>query len=129
MAKLARHAFDALFSFSYVPLRLSIWLGLCASGAAFAYSLLVLWARLFTDWPPLGWTSTMFATLFLGGIVLMVLGIIGEYVGRIYDEVKQRPYFIVSKRVGSYQDRSVGQPDGQRHALLVAGRAIDDRGA
>jgi dolichol-phosphate mannosyltransferase len=57
-------------------------------------------ARLFTDQTVPGWTSIMVAMLFLGGIQLLALGVIGEYLGRIYEEVKQRPLYLVDERIG-----------------------------
>lgn len=90
-----RLAGDAIFSFSSWPLRLAGLAGAAVSGIAAAYLVFVLWARLFTEYTVPGWTSTLAGVLVLGGMNLIVLWILGEYVGRLYEEVKQRPIFIV----------------------------------
>ena len=90
-----RLAGDAIFSFSTLPLRIAGLAGALVSVAAAAYLLFVLWARMFTNWVTPGWTSTQATVLVLGGMQLVVLWIIGEYVGRLYDEAKQRPIYIV----------------------------------
>jgi len=95
--KLLRLAFDGLVSYSYVPLRLVSNVGMLVSLSALAYMSYLLVARLFGDRTIQGWTSTVVILLFLGGVQLLSLGIIGEYIGRIFDEVKQRPHYIVSE--------------------------------
>lgn len=90
-----RLAGDAIFSFSTWPLRLAGLAGAAVSLVAMAYLLFVLWARLFTDRTVPGWTSILAAVLVLGGMQLIVLWILGEYVGRLYEEAKQRPIYIV----------------------------------
>ena len=92
---MVRLAGDAIFSFSSWPLRLAGFAGVVVSLAAAAYMLFVLWARLFTDRTVPGWSSLLAAVLILGGVNLVVLWILGEYVGRLYEEVKQRPIYIV----------------------------------
>ncbi|HET6360603.1 MAG TPA: glycosyltransferase family 2 protein [Gemmatimonadota bacterium] len=108
VARLFRLAFDGIFSFSNLPLRLATMLGLFVSLAAFLLMATILYLKLFTDRAILGWASLMTTTLFLGGVVLVTIGIIGEYVGRIYDEVKRRPLFIVAERVGIEERRLEG---------------------
>jgi glycosyltransferase involved in cell wall biosynthesis len=90
-----RLASDAVFSFSWAPLRLAGLAGLAVSTSAAAYLLFVIWARVFTSRTVEGWTSILAALLVLGGMQLIVLWIIGEYLGRIYDEVKQRPLYVL----------------------------------
>lgn len=92
---MCRLAGDAIFSFSTLPLRMAGLAGALVSLAAAGYLLFVLWAKLFTDRATPGWTSTQATVLVLGGMQLVVLWIIGEYVGRLYDEAKQRPIYIV----------------------------------
>jgi dolichol-phosphate mannosyltransferase len=89
-----RLAGDAIFSFSWWPLRLAGLAGAGVSLAAAAYLAFVLWARFFTDRTLEGWSSILAAVLILGGFQLVVLWILGEYVGRLYEEVKQRPIYI-----------------------------------
>ena len=90
-----RLAGDAIFSFSSLPLRLAGLAGVCVSLAAAGYLLFVLWAYFFTERTIAGWSSTLATILILGGVNLIVLWILGEYVGRLYEEAKQRPIFIV----------------------------------
>jgi dolichol-phosphate mannosyltransferase len=92
---LFRLAADAIFSFSTWPLRVAGLAGGVVSLAAAGYLVFILWARLFTDHIPPGWSSILAAVLILGGMNLVVLWILGEYVGRLYEEVKQRPIYIV----------------------------------
>lgn len=101
LSKLFKLAYDGVISYSFVPLRLATRLGFAISGVAFLLILYFLGLYLFVG-PELltGWTSTIVVILFLGGVQLISLGILGEYVGRIFDEVKSRPLFIVSEAIG-----------------------------
>jgi polyisoprenyl-phosphate glycosyltransferase len=90
-----RLAGDAIFSFSSLPLRVAGLAGALVSLAAAAYLLFVLWARIFTNWVQPGWSSLLAAVLVIGGVQLMVMWILGEYIGRMYEEAKQRPLYIV----------------------------------
>ena len=100
VARLFHLAFDGIFSFSNLPLRLATLLGLLVSLSAFVLMATVIYQKLFTDRAILGWASLMTSVLFLGGVVLVTIGIIGEYTGRIYDEVKRRPLYVVAERLG-----------------------------
>ena len=98
--KMLNFAVDAVSSFSTRPLRLAMWLGFAASGVALLGVAYALFVRLFTDnWVP-GWAAIFIAVLFVGGVQLISLGIIGEYVGRVYNEVKHRPLYVVAERLG-----------------------------
>ena len=95
-----RLAMDGIVSFSLAPLRLATWLGLLALGLAVAGIAYAVVLRLSTAaWVP-GWGLLLISILFLGGVQLVVLGILGEYVGRIYGEVKRRPLYLVKERLG-----------------------------
>jgi dolichol-phosphate mannosyltransferase len=101
--KLTRYALDAIFSFSYKPLRLSLFCGLTAAAFSMLYGLVLLVCRLmgvglFGIPVVNGYTSTIVCILFLGGIQLVSVGILGEYIGRIYDEVKRRPLFLIRRQ-------------------------------
>ncbi|MEY3984484.1 MAG: hypothetical protein RL160_2043 [Bacteroidota bacterium] len=98
--KMMRLAFDAIMGFSNVPLRLASFVGFITSLLAFAGILYALYAKLFTNETVAGWTFLMIAILFIGGITLVVLGIIGEYIGRIYSEIKQRPLYLIQEQMG-----------------------------
>ncbi len=105
--KVRRLALDAIFSFSAVPLRLATWTGLAASGVALVGIVYALFFRVFTrDWVP-GWATVFIAVLFIGGVQLSSLGIIGDYLGRVYGESKQRPLYVVRERIGFARERAV----------------------
>lgn len=111
-SRLLRYAFDAVFSFSYKPLRLSWLLGLVVSSVAFAYGATLAVLRLLQINVVTGFTTPTVAILFLGGIQLMMIGILGEYLGRIYDEVKRRPHYIVAERLERRAGARDATPDG-----------------
>lgn len=117
LSKLVRLAVDGVLSFSTKPLQASIVLGAATAGIAFLGILYALILRLFTTIWIEGWTALMIAILFIGGVQLISVGILGEYIGRIYKEVKQRPLYIVAEHLGV--DR--GRPD------LLRGKAEDDK--
>jgi len=98
--RMLRFAADAIFSFSVIPLRMATWTGFFASGLAIFGILYTMYERLLGNGVVKGWTSTVIAVLFLGGVQLIALGIIGEYVGRIYGESKRRPLYLVRERIG-----------------------------
>ncbi len=100
LAKLMKLAFDGLVSYSYVPLRLVSNVGMLVSATALFYMIYLIVARMFGGTPIEGWTSTVVILLFLGGVQLLSLGVIGEYIGRIFEEVKYRPHYVVRERVG-----------------------------
>ncbi|MCF7935323.1 MAG: glycosyltransferase family 2 protein [Synergistales bacterium] len=99
-AKMLRLSLDAVTSFSYKPLRLAGYLGFLLSAVSFVYILVVVIEKLFTDLTVPGWSSLMAITLFFNGITLIMLGILGEYVGRIYEETKDRPRYIITEHLG-----------------------------
>ena len=106
LLKMLQFAADGVLSFSLTPLRLALWVGFFSIGLAFAGILYALIIRLYTnDWVR-GWTSIFTAVLFIGGAQLVTLGIIGEYIGRIYAEVKRRPLYVVEERLGFSDDES-----------------------
>jgi glycosyltransferase involved in cell wall biosynthesis len=99
LGKMIRFAMDGITSFSDIPLRFASYFGFTVSAIAFVYALIVIAFKLFSLKPPAytpGWASTIVAVLFLGGVQLMSLGILGEYIGRVYDEVKGRPLYLIS---------------------------------
>jgi polyisoprenyl-phosphate glycosyltransferase len=100
LGRLVQLALDGIFSFSNVPLRLAIYLGLATAFLSFGIGLWAISARLFTDKAVLGWASTIISILFVGGMILFTLGVIGEYISRIYEEVKNRPLYVVQETVG-----------------------------
>lgn len=99
LGKMINNALDAILSFSMVPLKWITATGFAVAASSVAFALLILFMFLFGIWNPgvTGWTSTIVAIFFLGGVQLIFLGLIGEYVGRIYFEVKGRPLYIVAE--------------------------------
>ncbi len=98
--KLVRLAVDGLVSFSYIPLRVSSTVGFVVSLGSLVAGLYYLILRLAGHRDPAGFAGIIVAVLFLGGVQLITIGIMGEYVGRIFDEVKDRPTYIVSELEG-----------------------------
>lgn len=98
--KMLRLALDGITAFSDVPLKMATVSGFVVSGLAFVVMLYTLYARLFShDYQP-GWASLMVSILFLGGVQLIAVGIIGEYISRLSANVRQRPLYIVSEESG-----------------------------
>lgn len=100
MKKMVSLAICGIFSFSIVPLRVATWVGLMASGLSLVGIVYALVVRLFTEEWVRGWALLLIGVMFLGGVQLTVLGIFGEYLGRIYREVKGRPLYLVRERLG-----------------------------
>jgi glycosyltransferase involved in cell wall biosynthesis len=101
-------AFDAIFSFSYKPLKFVSLAGFLVAGVSFLYVLRLIVGRLTGEFNQVpGWASLQVSILVLSGIHLISIGIVGEYLARIYDEVKQRPKFVIKNAVGIQR--------GQRH--------------
>ena len=99
LAKMIKFAMDGITSFSYKPLKLAAHLGFFISALSFVYLIVVLYQRLFAHSTMAGWASMVAVMLFSQGIVLMVLGLMGEYIGRIFEEIKGRPIYIVDEIV------------------------------
>jgi dolichol-phosphate mannosyltransferase len=95
MRRLVRLAMDGLLSFSSFPLRLASYLGLLTAGAGVLYLLVAVAARLYAGEVPQGWTSIVAIVLILGGIQLLVTGVLGAYLARVYEETKDRPTYMV----------------------------------
>ena len=100
LRQLVHLATDSILSFSVLPLRLATWMGFLAALLALLGMLYGIVIRLLTDqWIP-GWAALFVAILFMGGVQLVLIGVLGEYIGRIYGEVKQRPLYLVRERLG-----------------------------
>jgi dolichol-phosphate mannosyltransferase len=119
--KMLRFALDGIFSFSIVPLRVATWTGFITSFLAILGIVLVsLEHFLGVEGLVKGWTSTMFAVLFIGGVQLICMGIIGEYIGRIYGESKHRPLYVVREILG-FEGQSLKR-EGNQTALSISGK-------
>ncbi|MBP2645339.1 MAG: glycosyl transferase family 2 [Firmicutes bacterium] len=93
--KMLHFALDGITAYSKMPLRISFYVGLLFAAASFALTMHVMYIKIFTDEAVPGWATITASILFLGGLQLLFIGIIGEYVGRIFEEVKQRPLYLV----------------------------------
>ena len=124
LGKMLRLAFHGIIGFSDLPLRLSIWTGVLISNAALLYGVyvIVLWflGRRLVE----GWTSTVVILTFLGGINLIMTGVVGLYVGRIHEEVKNRPLYIVNGIHGFDE-----LPQVERAVILTKARTGESAGA
>ena len=100
LRKMLRFASDGILSFSTKPLQISIGLGMVSSFLSLLVICYALFLRIFTNIWVEGWTALMIAVLFIGGIQLLCIGILGNYIGRIYDESKNRPLYLVRQYRG-----------------------------
>ena len=118
-AKLVKLGTDGIFNFSYRPLQLILWVGFALSFLSFLGAAIVA-IQYFSDLTLMGfnprqsrgWTSLMISILFLFGINLLCVGVLGEYIGRLFEEVKQRPAWVVSRRINCGKQLSKGSSAG-----------------
>jgi dolichol-phosphate mannosyltransferase len=104
LRRMVKFAWDAVTGFSFFPLQLAMYLGFTIAGLSALGVIGVIIARLFGNQAFFGQATTLVMVLFLGGVQLISLGIIGEYLGRIYDEVKGRPMYVVNEAIGFDED-------------------------
>ena len=109
--RLWNFALDGITAFSTMPLRIWSYVGALISAAAFAYALFLIVRTILIGADVPGYASLMVAVLFMGGVNLMSLGVLGEYLGRAYTEVKRRPLYLVLERIGFPQDHTDQQTD------------------
>ncbi len=107
LRRLFVYGLNAIFSFSYKPIRISFILGCIISALSFIYGSILIIRRIMNIDVVPGFTTPTVAIFFIGGLLLVSNGIIGEYLARIYDEVKRRPLYIVSKKISSQQNRGI----------------------
>lgn len=100
LRKMLKLAWDGVTTFSEKPLKLATYLGFILSSFSFIYLFVAVYQRLILEQTVTGWASIVAISLFFNGVILMILGIIGEYIGRIYEEAKGRPLYIVESRIG-----------------------------
>jgi glycosyltransferase involved in cell wall biosynthesis len=122
LRKMLSFAWQGVTSFSAAPLRLITTIGVLVSVGSFGVAAWALWLRLFTSDAVPGWTSTVVPMYFLGGVQLLCIGIIGEYLAKIYVEVKRRPAYFVEQRVGGETAAAAVAPRAQRDER----RSVDD---
>lgn len=120
-------ALEGITSFTTAPLRLATYLGLLTALVAFAYGLWVVAKALLWGDPVAGWPTMMAVILFLGGVQLIALGVIGEYLGRLYDESKQRPLYLVDSwrpETGVSSERDPVGGSGHAYSAAPAGSEV-----
>src|SRR5204863_5919383 len=100
LVHMTRFALDGIISMSAAPLKLALLTGTLLSAISFAYLAYVVWAYFYTNRSIIGWSSLIVAMLFLGGLQINLIGILGLYIGKIYEEVKRRPLYRVKTRDG-----------------------------
>ena len=111
--KLIKLAIDSIASFSTAPLKIATWLGLTVAIAAILWIAVVLWQYFFLPgYRPVGFTFLYISILLLGGVQISLMGIIGEYLARIYEEVQRRPIYIVDQLVNFDDTQAIGGPNG-----------------
>lgn len=108
--KLLGLAFDGIFAFSIIPLRVATVFGLATIFFSCAFAAYSMYVRVFLDQSPQGFTALILVMTFLSGVQLLFLGVIGEYLGRVYEETKGRPHYIVGKIVGRCLDGRTIRP-------------------
>jgi polyisoprenyl-phosphate glycosyltransferase len=99
LRKMVKFALDGITSFSVIPLRFATWLGMCSGVIAVLTAAWAFYAHFFAKGVIPGWTTIMIAVALAASAQLIMIGILGEYVGRIYEEVKRRPLYIVSEEL------------------------------
>jgi dolichol-phosphate mannosyltransferase len=114
LRKMMRFAIDGVTSFSTVPLRFATWLGMAAGVVAIGAAFWALWTKFFGTGVVPGWTTLMMLVAFGSSAQLLMTGILGEYIGRIYEEVKRRPLYLVSEERNLQSDRPQ-DPRGPYH--------------
>jgi len=116
-----KSALDTFVGFSFLPIRSISYLGLLVSLVSFCLGVSVLLRRLTIGTAVMGWTSVMAVMLFLGGLQLIMLGVLGEYVWRILDEARGRPLFVVEHEIGSASNPVHGPADTSEAGAVATG--------
>jgi len=122
LRKMLSFAADGVVSFSAAPLRLALVLGFIVSIVSVLAGILAIALRLAGAYTVSGWASIVVAVSLLGGVQLIVLGVMGTYIARIHDEVKQRPLYFVRDRIGG---DGAGPEPGSAHSLADTAEALD----
>lgn len=112
LPKLMKLAFDGIVSFTTFPLRIAAYFGFAVAAICFGYTIYVVVLEIVKHVTPKGWSSLIMAVLFLGGVQLICLGAIGEYLSRIGEEVRKRPLFIVRRIIDADKEEKKQEPSG-----------------
>jgi dolichol-phosphate mannosyltransferase len=120
LMKMLRLSADGLTSFSTAPLRMASFVGVCGLLAGLGYAGYAVYVRFWLNKAVVGWTSLVIINIFFSSIVLLCLGLVGEYVGRIFEEVKRRPLYLVRRKIDGVPTAAEGsgpQPRGRTSGL------------
>lgn len=107
--RMLKLALDAILSFSDLPLRMATWIGFAGIGLCLTYLTYAVTVKVLLGTPVQGWASLVAIIALIGSLQLMMLGVMGQYIGRIYEELKQRPLYVVMERVGFGDDPPLPQ--------------------
>jgi dolichol-phosphate mannosyltransferase len=118
-SKLLKSAIDTFIAFSFAPIRIISYLGLVVSAISFLLGVYVLISKLLHGTVVEGWTSVMLAVLTLSGVQLLMIGVLGEYLGRILEEARDRPLYVLERTLG-YVDEAPRPRDESRDESRVA---------
>jgi dolichol-phosphate mannosyltransferase len=114
-----RLSLDAMTSFSTKPLKIASVLGFVLSAVGFVYLFVVLYQHFFTESTTQGWTSLIAISLLFHGITLSLLGVLGEYIGRTYEEAKGRPLYLVAEAINFSEEAEASRLPGYRDAEKI----------
>lgn len=120
LVRLMKYAADGMFNFSTKPLKMALLLGFATSGISLWLAIYYIASKFINNKPTDGFTTTIVVVLFLGGVQLITVGILGEYVGRIYEEVKQRPLYVIRRKLGVDEAPRPKRPVVHREVAEVA---------
>src|SRR5215472_4851974 len=104
VSRLIKLAMDGIFAFSIVPIRAAALLGVLAMLASSIYAAYAVYVKLVSRQSPQGFAALLVTAVFLSGMILFFLGMVGEYVGRIYEETKSRPQYVIARKMGRFND-------------------------
>jgi len=118
---------NGIVGFSKVPLRFATYLGMIISAVSLVLAGWAVYQRLVGAETVRGWASTLVVILLLGGVQLLMIGVVGEYLSRIYDEVKQRPMYVIGELRGFDESADYFSRDATRDASMAAARSEPTR--
>jgi len=122
--RLLKLAADGIFAFSIIPIRVAALLGFAVTAVSALYVLYALYMRFILNESPKGFTALIVALTFIGGVLLFFLGVIGEYVGRIYEETKARPHYIINRVAGRLPASRAGSSFESRRSEPTLAREV-----
>ena len=106
LRKMIRFALDGITAFSIVPLRVATWLGIASGTLAFIVAVWAAYERFYNERIVPGWTTIILAVALAASAQMIMMGVLGEYIGRIYEEIKRRPLYIVAEEVNAEKDNT-----------------------